>query len=205
MFTSSCVSLNTHKSFLYYYFDYGGELDLPNEKVLEQKKAFVAELAEKFKNASSGVLVDYKGITVESDTKLRAEMRKNDIEYSVIKNSLIRFAAKQSGFDALESVLEGTTAIAISMTDPVAPAKIVSEFSKKEKKIYNIKAGFVDGKVIDADAVNALAELPSKETLIARMLAGMQSPITGFVNVLNGNIRGLACVLNAIAEKKQNA
>ena len=86
---------------------------MPSEKILEQKKAFVSELAEKMKNASSGVLVDYKGITVENDTKLRSEMRKNNIDYSVIKNSLIRFAAKQVGYDALESVLEGT-ALAIS-------------------------------------------------------------------------------------------
>ena len=93
---------------------------MPSEKILEQKKAFVSELAEKMKNASSGVLVDYKGITVENDTKLRSEMRKNNIDYSVIKNSLIRFAAKQVGYDALESVLEGTTALAIS-ADPVAP------------------------------------------------------------------------------------
>ncbi|NLG54004.1 MAG: 50S ribosomal protein L10 [Clostridiales bacterium] len=178
---------------------------MPSEKILEQKKAFVSELAEKMKNASSGVLVDYKGITVENDTKLRSEMRKNNIDYSVIKNSLIRFAAKQVGYDALESVLEGTTALAISMTDPVAPAKLVAEYAKKDKNIYNIKAGFVDGRVISADEVKALADLPSKEVLIAKMLGSMQAPISGFVNVLNGNIRGLVCVLNAIAEKQQTA
>lgn len=184
---------------------HGGELYMPSEKILEQKKAFVSELAEKMKNASSGVLVDYKGITVENDTKLRSEMRKNNIDYSVIKNSLIRFAAKQVGYDALESVLEGTTALAISMTDPVAPAKLVAEYAKKDKNIYNIKAGFVDGRVISADEVKALADLPSKEVLIAKMLGSMQAPISGFVNVLNGNIRGLVCVLNAIAEKQQTA
>ena len=158
---------------------------MPNAKVLEQKKQIVADLAEKMKTASSGVLVDYKGINVEDDTKLRAEMRKNNVEYAVIKNSLIRFAAKEVGFDAFDEVLHGTTAVAISMTDPVAPAKIIS--------------------VIGVDEVKNLAELPSREVLIAKMLGSMQSPIAGFVNVLNGNLRGLAVALNAIAEQKANA
>lgn len=178
---------------------------VPNAKVLEQKKTIVAELAEKMKNASSGVLVDYKGINVADDTKLRAEMRKNNVEYSVIKNTLIRFAAKEVGFDALDEVLSGTTAVAISMTDPVAPAKIIADYAKKNEKIFNIKAGFVDGKVLDANEVKALAELPSREVLIAKMLGSMQSPITGFVRVLNANITGLAVALNAIAEQKANA
>lgn len=178
---------------------------VPNAKVLEQKKQIVAELAEKMKTASSGVLVDYKGINVEDDTKLRAEMRKNNVEYAVIKNSLIRFAAKEVGFDALDEVLHGTTAIAISMTDPVAPAKIIAEYAKKDEKVFNIKAGFVDGKVVGVDEVKSLAELPSREVLVAKMLGSLQSPITGFVNVLNGNLRGLAVALNAIAEQKANA
>ncbi len=178
---------------------------MPNAKVLEQKKQIVADLAEKMKTASSGVLVDYKGINVEDDTKLRAEMRKNNVEYAVIKNSLIRFAGKEVGFDAFDEVLHGTTAVAISMTDPVAPAKIISEYAKKDEKIFNIKAGFVDGKVIGVDEVKNLAELPSREVLIAKMLGSMQSPIAGFVNVLNGNLRGLAVALNAIAEQKANA
>mgnify|MGYP001347053643 CR=1 FL=1 len=178
---------------------------MPNAKVLEQKKQIVAELAEKMKTASSGVLVDYKGINVEDDTKLRAEMRKNNVEYAVIKNNLIRFAAKEVGFDALDEVLHGTTAIAISMTDPVAPAKIIAEYAKKDEKVFNIKAGFVDGKVLGVDEVKNLAELPSREVLVAKMLGSLQSPIAGFVNVLNGNLRGLAVALNAIAEQKANA
>ncbi len=178
---------------------------MPNAKVLEEKKAIVAQLAEKMKSAASGVLVDYKGITVEDDTKLRAEMREKNVEYTVIKNTLIRFAAKEAGLEGLDEVLHGTTAIAISMDDAVAPAKLISEYAKKNEKIYNIKAGFVEGKVVDAAGVKALADLPSREVLIAKMLGSMQSPISGFVNVLNGNIRGLAVALNAIAEKKANA
>lgn len=178
---------------------------MPNAKILEEKKAMVAELAEKMKNAASGVLVDYKGINVEDDTKLRAQMREKEVDYAVIKNTLIRFAAKEAGLDQLDEVLHGTTAIAISMTDPVAPAKLVAEYAKKNDAVYNIKAGFVDGKVLDPAGVKALAELPSKEVLIAKMLGSMQAPISGFVNVLNGNIRGLVVALNAIAEQKANA
>lgn len=165
---------------------------MPNAKVLEQKKAIVADLAEKMRNASSGVLVDYKGINVEDDTKLRAEMRKNNVEYTVIKNNLIRFAAKEVGFDALDEVLHGTTAIAISMDDVIAPAKIIAEYAKKDEKIFNIKAGFVEGKVLNEAEVKQLAATPSREVLLAKMLGSLKGPITS-----------LAIALNAIVEKKQ--
>ena len=178
---------------------------MPSAKILEEKKAVVATLAEKMKTASSGVLVDYKGINVADDTVLRAKMREAGIEYAVIKNTLIRFAANEAGLADLDSVLSGTTAVAISMDDPVAPAKLVKEFAKKNENIFNIKAGFVDGKVLDAAGVNALADLPSREVLIAKMLGSMQAPISGFVNVLNGNLRGLVVALNAIAEQKASA
>ena len=163
---------------------------MPNAKVLEEKKAIVANLAEKMKTASSGVLVDYKGINVEDDTKLRAEMRKNGVEYSVIKNNLIRFAAKEAGFDELDEVLHGTTAIAISMDDMIAPAKIVAEYAKKNDEIFNIKAGFAEGRVISIDEIKQLATIPSREVLIAKMLGSLLSPLTS-----------LAIALNAIAEK----
>ena len=165
---------------------------MPNAKVLEQKKAIVADLAEKMRNASSGVLVDYKGINVEDDTKLRAEMRKNNVEYTVIKNNLIRFAAKEVGFDALDEVLHGTTAIAISMDDVIAPAKIIADYAKKDEKIFNIKAGFVEGRVLNEAEVKQLAATPSREVLLAKMLGSLKGPITS-----------LAIALNAIVEKKQ--
>lgn len=178
---------------------------MPNAKVLEEKKAIVADLANKMKSASSGVLVDYKGISVADDTKLRAELRKNGVEYAVVKNTLTRFAAKEVGFDALDELLNGTTALAISMDDLVAPAKILCDYAKKSAGKFSIKAGFVEGRVISAAEVSDLAELPSKEVLVAKMLGSMQSPISGLVNVLNGNIRGLAVALNAIAEQKASA
>ncbi len=175
---------------------------MPNAKVLEEKKAFVSSLADQMKNASSGVLVDYKGINVADDTKLRRELRAKGVEYAVVKNTLLRLAAREIGFEALEPVLEGTTALATSATDLVAPAKILSEYAKKSNDKFKIKAGFVEGRVVSSKDVTNLADLPSKEVLVARVLAGFNTPISGLVNVLNGNLRGLAVALNAIAEKK---
>ena len=150
---------------------------MPSQKILEQKKEMVAELAEKIKKASSGVLVDFKGINVADDTALRSELRKADVEYAVIKNTTIRLAAEQAGYDKLNEVLEGTTALAISMNDAVAPARILADFAEKGK--LAIKAGFVDGGVIGVDQVNELSKIPSKEVLIAKMLGSMMSPLSG--------------------------
>lgn len=175
---------------------------MPNAKILESKKETVAALSEQMKNASSGVLVDYKGITVADDTKLRRDLRAAGVEYAVVKNTLLHFASQNIGFDALEPVLKGTTALATSATDPVAPAKILNAYAKKSNGKFAIKAGFVDGRVITPAEVDQLADLPPREVLLARLLGSLNSPITGLVTVLNGNIRGLAVVLNAIAEQK---
>ena len=175
---------------------------MPNQSVLAQKQQFVAELAGKIKNAGSGVLVDYKGINVADDTKLRRELRKSGVEYTVVKNTLLNLAFKEIGFDELIPHLKGTTAIALGAEDQVAPAKILCEHAKKSNDKFKIKAGFVDGRPIGAADVAALAMLPPREILVAKALGSMKAPITGFVNVLNGNIRGLVVALNAIAEKK---
>lgn len=165
---------------------------MPNAKVLAEKQAIVAALVEKMKNASSGVLVDYKGITVELDTKLRAELRKNGVEYAVVKNTLTRFAAKEVGFEALDPVLNGTTALAISMEDEIAPARVITDFMKKNPKlVFSVKAGFVDGEVVDADTIKQLGELPGKDVLVAMVLGTMNAPIAA-----------LARAINAIAEQK---
>lgn len=164
---------------------------MPNAKVLSEKQAIVAELTEKLQGAASGVLVDYKGITVAQDTALRSELRKNDVDYSVVKNTLVRFAAKNVGLDALDEVLNGTTSLAISKDDPIAPMRVVNKFAKQFNGAkFVIKAGFMDGKVLSLDEVYALAELPSKEVLQAQVLGTMLAPITS-----------LAIVLKAIAEK----
>ena len=175
---------------------------MPNAKVLSEKQAIVAELTEKLKNSAGGVLVDYRGITVAEDTALRAEMRKNGVDYAVVKNTLTRFAVKNVGLDELEPVLEGTTSLAIS-SDPVASAKVVAEFAKKMNgQKFIIKAGFVDGKVIDVEGVKALAELPSKEVLLSMLLSAMQGPVRGLAVSLDATISGLARALQAVADQK---
>lgn len=182
--------------------DGGGEwIKMPSDKILEQKKKQVEELNEKIKKAQSFILADYRGINVEQVTQLRNDLRKAEIEYKVIKNTLTRFAAKENGLEELMPHLEGPTAIAISYTDAIAPAKILSEYSKKNDT-FQLKAGYVEGKIISADEIKELAKIPSKEVLISKMLGSFKSPMAGMVNVLNANIRGLVIALNAIAEKQ---
>ena len=175
---------------------------MPSEKILEQKKAVVAELSQRLENSVAGVLVNYKGITVADDTKLRKDLREAGVNYTVVKNTLLSRAAKEANINGLDPVLEDTTALATSNEDYVAAARILCEYAEKNKK-FKVKCGYVDGGLLDANEVNDLAKLPSKEVLVAKVLGGLNAPISGFVTVLNGNIRGLACVLNAIAEQKQ--
>jgi large subunit ribosomal protein L10 len=177
---------------------------LPSNKVLEQKKQVVLGLTDKIKSAQSIVLADYRGLTVEQDTALRNALRAAGVEYKVVKNTLTSLAMKASGLEDLEGYLSGPTAMAISSTDAVAPAKILAEYAKKFDKL-ELKGGVVEGKVIDVDGIKALAELPSREVLIAKVLGGFNAPISGFVNVLNANLKGLVVALNAIAEQKAEA
>jgi large subunit ribosomal protein L10 len=177
---------------------------VPSEKILKQKKEVVNELSVKIKAAKSIVFADYRGLTVEQDTELRNALRKAGVDYKVVKNTMTRFAAKENGLEDLDSYFNGPTAMATSDSDFVAPAKVLAEYAKKYDKL-KLKVGVVEGKIIDVAGIKSLAELPSREVLIARVLAGFNAPITGFVNVLNGNLRGLAVVLNAIAEQKANA
>ena len=164
---------------------------MPNAKILNEKKAVVEQLTETLKSASSGVLVDYKGITVSEDTALRAELRKNNVEYAVVKNTLLRFAVNNCGMNELDDLLNGTTSLAICNDDPVAPARIVNDFAKKLGDRFSIKGGFMDGKVMPLNEVMALAEIPPIPVLRAQVLGTMLAPISG-----------LACVLKQIAEKQ---
>lgn len=174
---------------------------MPSEKILEQKQAIVAELVERLNGSVAGVLVNYKGITVADDTKLRKELREAGVNYTVVKNTLLSRATKEVGLDSLNSVLEGTTALATSEDDYVAAARILCKYAESNKK-FEIKAGFAEGKPLSISEVNDLAKLPSKEVLVAKALGGLNAPITGFVTVLNGTIKGLVVALNAIAEKQ---
>ena len=164
---------------------------MPNAKVLSEKQAIVADLTNKLQNAAAGVLVDYKGITVAEDTALRAELRKNNVEYAVVKNTLLRFAVDNCGMNELDSLLNGTTSLAICHDDPVAPARVVNDFAKKIEGRFEIKGGFMDGKVMPLDEVMALANIPPLPVLQAQVLGTMLAPISG-----------LACVLKQIAEKQ---
>ena len=164
---------------------------MPNAKVLSEKQAIVASLTEKLQGAAAGVLVDYKGITVSEDTALRAELRKNNVEYAVVKNTLLRFAVNNCGMNELDDLLSGTTSLAICNDDPVAPARIVNDFAKKLGDRFSIKGGFMDGKVMPLNEVMALAEIPPIPVLRAQVLGTMLAPISG-----------LACVLKQIAEKQ---
>ena len=174
---------------------------MPSEKVLQDKQAFVAKLAEKLNGSVAGVVVNYQGITVADDTVLRKKLREAGVDYAVVKNTMLRRAANSAGLTGLDGVLEGATALAVSPTDHVAAAKILCEYAEKNKN-FEIKAGFVEGKAIDAKEVQELAKMPPKEVLVAKVLGGLNAPISGFANVLNANLRGLVVALNAIAEKQ---
>lgn len=150
---------------------------MPSAKILEQKKNDVAILSDKVKNAVAGVLVNYQGITVDQDTKMRAEMRKAGVEYKVYKNSITGRACSDAGYD-FSAYLNGMTAIATSAEDPVAAAKIAKKYAD-EVESFEIKAGFIDNGVIDAAGVVALADIPSKEGLLCKFLGSIQSPLYG--------------------------
>lgn len=164
---------------------------MPSEKILNAKKEQVNVITEKFKKAKMIVLSDYRGIPVADDTKLRNEIKTENCEYMILKNSIIAHAAKEAGIEGLDSVLEGPTSVAIGYDDYIAPAKIVNNYAKNSE-FYKIKAGVMDQKVIDVKEVKKLATLPSKDTLYA-MLA----------SALLGNIRNLAVVLDQTRQKKE--
>ena len=164
---------------------------MPNAKVLSEKQAIVAQLTEKIQKATAGVIVDYKGITVEEDTALRKECRENAVDYAVVKNTLLRFAFNNTGLSDLDGLLNGTTSLALCDDDPVAPARIMNDYAKKLNDKFEIKGGFMDGKPVDLDTIKSLAAIPALPVLQAQVLGTMLAPITG-----------LAVVLKQIAEKQ---
>ena len=158
---------------------------MPSNAILAQKQQVVADLAEKIKNSSAGVLVSYQGITVEDDTKMRKALREAGVTYIVRKNSLTDRACKEAGYDLSEH-LKGMTSIAIS-NDPIVAAKILKEYADKVES-FNILAGYLDGKTIDAATVNELATIPPKEVLIGKLLGSLQSSLYGLAYVLQAKI-----------------
>lgn len=165
---------------------------MPSQKVLETKQQYVNELADKLKNAACGVIVDYKGINVADDTQLRKSLREAGVEYFVVKNTLLRRAAEAAGIDGLNEHLEGTTAIALSKEDIIIAPKLLYKQVEASKGEFSIKVGFIDGKAITAEEVTEYAKLPDKDTLIAKFLFVLQSPI-----------QKLAIVASEIAKKNE--
>ena len=160
---------------------------MPSNSILEQKKQIVADLAESIKNSAAGVLVNYQGITVENDTKMRKALREAGVTYTVMKNSLTGRACEEVGLGDMKQYLTGMTAIAISESDPIAPAKVIKKYAEKIES-FQILAGYLDGAVVDKDTVIALADIPSKEVLIAKFLGSIKSPLYGFAYALQAVI-----------------
>ena len=166
---------------------------MPSNKILEQKQKLVSDLAEQIKNSVSGVVVNYQGITVEDDTKMRKALREAGVTYMVMKNSLTGRACDEVGMSDMKQYLTGMTAIAIANEDAVAPAKVLKEYAEKIES-FNILAGYLDGKVVDDATVKQLADIPSKEVLIAKLLGSIKSPLYG-----------LAYALQAVVDKDGEA
>ena len=166
---------------------------MPNAKVLESKQEKVKILAEKLSKSKMTIFTDYRGITVEDDMALRKSLRESGNECVVIKNTIIKLAAKEAKIEGLDAMLEGPTAVILGYDDYVAPAKAAYEYSKTHE-FYKLKGGVMDGKMLDQEEVMKLAKLPSRDTLLS-MLA----------SALIGNIRNLAVVLDQTAKKKEEA
>ena len=166
---------------------------MPSNSILAQKQAIVADRAEQLKNSPAGVVVNYQGITVDADTKMRKALREAGVKYMVMKNSLTGRACDEVGLGDMKQYLNGMTAIAIGTTDPIAPAKVLKEYAEKIES-FQILAGYLDGAVVDATTVNTLADIPSKEVLIAKLLGSIKSPLYG-----------LAYALQAVVDKDGEA
>lgn len=156
---------------------------MPNAKVLEQKKQIVADLKEKIGASVAGVVVNYSGTTVSDDTALRKELRENNVHYFVIKNTLLARAVDGTELEGMKDVLEGTTAIALTAEDHTAAARILCKFAEDHEN-FTVKAGFLDGKLVDLDTINALAKLPSREVLLATVACAFQAPIAAFARAI---------------------
>ncbi len=164
---------------------------MPSAQALESKKARVERITEALKTATSGVIVDYRGITVEEDTILRKELREAGVTYFVEKNTLLSRAFKEVGLDELCGGLEGTTAIAVCENDQTAPARILGKFADSHENYFNLKAGFVEGEIYDEKGVVALSKIPSKDVLLAQLVGSLQGPL-----------QKLAATLQALADKQ---
>ncbi len=171
-------------------------------KQKREKQVVVDAIKDNLQNAEVSVLTDYRGLTVAEMDELRKRFREEGIEFRVVKNTYTWRAAQEIGLEDLESYLEGPTAIAFGPHDPVAPAKVITEFAKHHKNL-EIKGGVLEGKVITDEMIKALADLPSREQLLGQIASAMQAPISGLVNVLQAPIRNLAYAVDALRSQKE--
>ncbi|GAB6099838.1 50S ribosomal protein L10 [Halanaerocella petrolearia] len=167
-----------------------------------EKELVVEELTEKFTNAKSAVLTDYRGLNVEEVTELRDKLREAGVEYKVVKNTLAYLAAKDAGCEEIEEYLSGPTAIAFSAEDPVAPAKVLSDFAEEHEDL-EVKSGVVEGSVVGVDGIEALADIPPREVLLGQVARAMKAPISGLAHALNYPLQSLAHALNAVKDQKE--
>lgn len=170
--------------------------------VQEKKKKVVEEIKNKISESQTVILTDYRGLNVPQINDLRNRLSQEGIEYTVVKNTLTRIAAREAGFEDLTSLLEGPTAIAYSKEDPVAPAKILSGFAKENNKL-EIKGGLLEGKIIDLIQIKSLADLPTREVLLAKVIGGMQAPVYGMAYAMQGLLLKTVYALKAISEQKE--
>ena len=161
---------------------------MPSAKVLESKKAIVSDLSKRLKNSCTGLLVNYKGINVADDTALRKELREAGVKYSVVKNTLLFRACEDAELQGLQTTLEGTTALATSDDDYTAAARILSNYAKKSKT-FEIKAGYLDGEIIDLATIDHLAKLPTREVLLAKLLGSLKAPMSNFAYLIDALIK----------------
>ncbi len=171
---------------------------------IDDKRKVVEELKEKFATTKVVIATDYKGLNVAQMTELRRKLSEASVEYKVVKNTLLTRAAKDTAVEVLADVFEGPSAIAFSFDDPVAPAKVLTEFAKDNKSL-EIKAGVMDGKRMDVEAITALSKLPSREELLAQVLSAMNAVPSGFVRALADVPRRMLNVLNAVKDQKEAA
>jgi large subunit ribosomal protein L10 len=169
---------------------------------IENKKQFVAGLKERLEKSKVVILTDYKGLDVDAMTELRAKLREAEIEYQVIKNTMLRLASEGTDVEAIKDNFKGPSAIALSFEDPVAPAKILTDFAKDHDKL-EIKIGVMGGKVLELDGIKALSSLPSREELLATVLSAMNAVPTSLVTALSDVPRRMVNVLQAIKDQKQ--
>ncbi len=164
----------------------------------------VERLKEKLREAKGFILTDYRGLTVAEISELRRALRKTAVEYRVVKNSLTQLAARAVGLQELERYLEGPTAVAFTSEDPVATAKMLTAFSKRAPSLQ-IKAGLVDGRVLPREEVLALAELPPREVMLARVVGLMVAPLQGLASVLSGSLRRFVIAMDQVRQKKEGS